>query len=50
MEASCAEASSRVDDLALRLLEASSFIHSTLSVEYGSANEPSEPWLAFRHL
>jgi len=50
MEASQAEASSRADDLALRLLEARSFIHSTLSLEYGSADESSEPQLAFRHL
>ena len=51
VEASCAEVSSRADDLALRLLEARSFIHSTLSLEYGLVDEPSEPsWLsvAFR--
>ena len=47
VEASQAEANNRADDLALRLLEARSFIHSTLSLEYGSANEPSEPQLAF---
>ena len=43
VEASRIEASSRVDDLALRLLEAKSFIHSTLSLEYGSIDEPSKP-------
>ena len=48
VEASCAEVSSRSDDLALRLLESRSFIHSTLSLEYGPTNEPSEPQLAFR--
>ena len=51
MEASRAKASSKADDLALRLLEASSFIHSTLSLEYGLVDEPSDPsWLfvAFR--
>jgi len=37
------EVSSKVDDLALRLLEARSFIHSTLSMEYGPTDEPSEP-------
>jgi len=43
VEANCAKESSRVDDLALRLFEAKSFIHSTLSLEYGWANEPSKP-------
>ena len=43
MEANCAEESSRVDDLALRLLEVKSFIHSTLSMKYGPTDEPSEP-------
>ena len=50
VKASYAEASSRADDLALRLLEGRSFIHSTLSLEYGPVDEPSEPQLAFRHL
>jgi len=50
VEASHDEASSRAVDLALRLMEARSFIHSTLSLEYGPADEPSEPQLAFRHL
>lgn len=45
-----AEASSKVDGLRLRLLEARSFIHSTLRLEYGSADEPSEPQLAFCRL
>ena len=35
VEASQAEANNRADDLALRLLEARSFVHSTLSLEYG---------------
>ena len=38
------------DDLELGLLEARSFIHSTLSSEYGLADEPSEPQFDFRHL
>ena len=38
------------DDLELGLLKARSFIHSTLSSEYGLADEPSEPQLDFRHL
>ena len=43
MEASRAKASSKVGDLAPRLLEARSFIHSTLSLEYRPTDEPSEP-------
>ena len=43
VEASHAEASSKADDLALKLLEARFFIHSTLSLEYGPTDEPSEP-------
>ena len=43
MEASRAKVSSKVDDLALRLFEAMSFIHSTLSLEYGPTDKPSEP-------
>lgn len=50
VEASRAEASSKTNDSALRLLEARSFIHSTLSLEYGIADEPSEPQLAFHRL
>ena len=43
MEASHAESSSRADDLALRLLETRSFIHSTLSLKYGLVDKPREP-------
>ena len=43
MEASRVKASSRADDFVLRLLEAKSFIHSTLSLKYRLADEPSEP-------
>ena len=43
IEASRDKASSRAIDLALRLLEATSFIHSTLSLEYGLIDEPSKP-------
>ena len=50
VEASRTEASSKADDLALRLLEARSFIHSTLSLEYGPIDEPSEPQLSFHRL
>ena len=50
MEAGRAEASNKSDDLALRLLEARSFIHSSLSLEYGSTNEPSKPQLNLCHL
>ena len=50
VEAGQAEASSGADDLALRLLEARSFIHSTLSLEYGLADKPNKPQLAFCHL
>ena len=50
VEASRAEASNKADDLALQLLEAKSFIHSILSLEYGLADEPSEPQLAFCRL
>ena len=47
VEASRTEASRKVNDLALRLLEARSFIHFTLSLEYGPTDEPQ---LAFRCL
>ena len=47
MEVSRDEASSRATNFALRLLEARSFIHSTLSLEYKLADEPSEPWFIF---
>lgn len=50
VEASRTEASSRADDLALRLLKAKSFIHSTLSLEYRPTNDHNEPQLDFRHL
>ena len=50
LEASHAEVRYRADDLAMRLLQARSCIHSTLSLEYGLADEPSEPQLAFHHL
>ena len=43
VEASCAKVSSKADDLTLRLLDARSFIHSTLSLEYGPTDKPSEP-------
>lgn len=41
--ASYAEASNKANDIALRLLEARTFIYSTLSLEYGLNNEPNEP-------
>ena len=50
MEVSRAAASSRADDLAMRLVQATSYIQSTLSLKYRSADEPSEPQLAFHHL
>jgi len=42
-KASRTEESNRANDLALRLLEARSFIHSTMSLEYGPTDEPSKP-------
>lgn len=45
MEAKCIQLRSQVTNL-----EARSFIHSTLSLEYGPANEPSKPQLAFHCL
>ena len=43
LEAGRAEASSRADGLALELVQARAYIHSTLSMEYGQkGNEPSE--------
>lgn len=50
VEASRAEASSKADDLTLRLLKARSFIHSSLSLEYRPADDHNKPQLAFRHL
>ena len=47
VEANHAKVSSKADDLALWLLETRSFILSTLSLEYGSTDEPSGPQLAF---
>ena len=47
MEANHVEVSNKTDDLMLRLLKARFFIHSTLSLEYGLADEPSEPQLTF---
>jgi len=46
-----AEANSRVDSLAFKLVQARAYIHSTLSVKYGrDSDEPSEPQLVFRLL
>ena len=50
LKASHAKASSKANDLAMMLLQAKSYIHSTLSLEYGLADEPSEPQLAFHYL
>ena len=51
METGRVVASSRADDLALELLQAKSYIHSTLSMEYGrEGNEPKKPQRAFRRL
>ena len=50
MEASRTEVSSRANDLAMRLVQARSYIHSTLSLEYRSIDEPNKPQLAFHHL
>ena len=48
MEASRVEASSRANGLALELVQAKAYIHSTLSMEYGQEDDkPSEPQLAF---
>ena len=44
LEAGRAEASSKADDLAMELLQAKSYIHSTLSMEYGrEGDKPSKP-------
>ena len=41
----------RANGLALELLQARSYIHSTLSMEHGrEGDEPSEPQLVFRRL
>lgn len=50
VEASRAKVSSRGDDLAMWLLQARSYIHFTLSLEYGLANEPSDLDMASHHL
>ena len=50
LEASHAEVSSRADDLAMRLLQTRSYIHSTLSLEYRSADERSKPQLVFHRI
>lgn len=51
LEVSKATASSRADDLALELLQARSYIHSTLSMKYKrEGDEPSEPQQSFRRL
>ena len=50
VKASHAEVSSRADDLAIRLMQATSYIHSTLSLENEPTDKPSEPQLAFHHL
>jgi len=44
LEVGRAEASSRVDGLALELVQARSYVHSTLSMEYRlEGDEPSDP-------
>ena len=51
LESSRDEAASKADGLALKLVQAKAYIHSTLSMEYGrEGNKPSEPQLAFRRL
>ena len=51
LEAGRAEASSKVDSLALELVQAKAYVHSTLSMEYRrEGDKPSESQLAFRHL
>ena len=51
MEDGRAEACSRADGLVLELVQVRSYIHSTLSTEYGrEGNEPSKHQLAFRRL
>ena len=44
------EECNKANDLTLRVVEARSSIHSSLSLEYGPSDEPSEPQLAFRCL
>ena len=51
LEAGRVETSSRADGLALELVQAKAYIHSTLSMEYRrEGDEPSEPQLAFCRL
>ena len=50
IEAGCAKVSSRVDYLAMRLVQARFYIHYTLNLEYGSVDESNEPQLAFHRL
>ena len=51
LEAGRAEASNRADGLALELVQARSYIYSTLNMEYRrDGSEPSKPQLAFRLL
>ena len=51
MEARRVEACSRADGLVLELVQARSYIHSTLGMEYEQEDdEPSEPQLDFYHL
>ena len=51
LEASRTKASSKVDGLALELVQARAYIHSSLSMEYGlEGDEPSELQLAFHFL
>ena len=47
IKASHAEASNKAEDIAIRLLQARSYIHSTSSLKYESTKEPSEQQLAF---
>ena len=51
LQAGKAETSSKADGLAMELVQAKAYIHSTLSIEYGQdGDEPSEMQLAFRCL
>ena len=43
MGVSRVEACNKANDLTLRVVEARSSIHSTLSLEYGPSDKPSEP-------
>ena len=51
MEAGRVEACNRADGLVLELMQVRSYIHSTLSMEYGrEGSEPSKHQLAFHRL